>query len=163
MSDLYLMSPPGTDWQLRGRANFRSREAEPVDATKARLEWLALAEAIERTGATVVVAPPVPNLTGMPYAAECGHVVRDGDRVRFLLPRMFAEHRKGEAEHWAKVAQKLGWETVDLGAGTWEAQGDVALFDETGRSVLEVADFADAILDEIEQPQHHRAHISVVS
>ena len=129
MSDLYLMSPPGTDWQLRGRANFRSREAAPVDAIKARLEWLALAEAIERTGATVIVAPPVPGLTGMPYAAECGHVVRDGERVRFLLPRMFAEHRKGEAQHWAKVAEKLGWETVDLGAGTWEAQGDVALFD----------------------------------
>lgn len=129
MSDLYLMSPPGTDWQLRGRANFRSREAAPVDATKARLEWLALAEAIEKTGAMVIVAPPVPGLSGMPYAAECGHVVRDGDRVRFLLPRMFAEHRKGEAEHWANVVKKLGWETVDLGGGTWEAQGDVALFD----------------------------------
>src|SRR5690606_37006316 len=91
---------------------------------------LALAEAIERTGATVVVAPPVPGLTGMPYAAECGHVVRNGERVRFVLPRMFAEHRKREAEHWAKVAQKLGWEAVELGAGTWEAQGDVALFED---------------------------------
>ncbi len=137
MSDLYLMSPPGTDWQLRGRANFRSREAAPVDATRARLEWLALAERIERTGATVVVAPPVPGLTGMPYAAECGQVVRDAEggaegdtaKLRFILPRMFAEHRKAEAEHWAKLAQKLGWETVDLGGGTWEAQGDVAVFD----------------------------------
>ena len=129
MTDLYLMSPPGTDWQIRGRANFRSREAAPVDAAKARREWLGLAEAIERTGATVVVQPPAPGLTGMPYAAECGQVVRGADgRARFLLPRMFAEHRKGEAEHWAKLARKLGWETVDLGAGTWEAQGDVASF-----------------------------------
>jgi N-dimethylarginine dimethylaminohydrolase len=128
-TDLYLMSPPGTDWQLRGRANFRSREAEPVDAAKARLEWLSLAEAIEKSGAKVVVAPPVPGLTGMPYAAECGHVVVDGKSARFLLPRMYAEHRKSEAEHWAKLARRLGWEVVDLGAGTWEAQGDVALFD----------------------------------
>jgi N-dimethylarginine dimethylaminohydrolase len=129
MTDLYLMSPPGKDWQLRGRANFRSREAEPVDAMKARREWLGLAEAIEETGAVVVVAPPVSGLTGMPYAAECGQVVRDGERTRFLLPRMLAEHRKGEAEHWAALAQRLGWDVVDIGGGTWEAQGDVARFD----------------------------------
>jgi arginine dihydrolase len=134
MADLYLMSPPGRDWQLRGRANFRSREAAPVDAERARREWLALAEAIERTGATVVVLPPVPGLSGMPFAAECGHVVRSGDRARFLLPRMAAAHRKGEAEHWAKLAERMGLETVELGAGTWEAQGDVALFD--GATIL---------------------------
>jgi N-dimethylarginine dimethylaminohydrolase len=129
MTDLYLMSPPATDWQLRGRANFRSKDAAPVDARAARFEWLALAEAIEREGARVVVAPPVWGLSGMPYAAECGQVVEDETgKKRFLLPRMFAEHRKNEAEHWARIATKLGWETVDLGSGTWEAQGDVALF-----------------------------------
>jgi len=47
--------------------------------------------------------------------------------------------------------------------GSYRVGGDVALFDDAGRSVLEVADFADAILDEIERAQHHRAHISVVS
>lgn len=123
--DLYLMSPPGTDWQLRGRANFRSQTAEQVDALEARREWLSLAEAIEATGAIVVVHPPVRGLTGMPYAAECGHVVGD----RFLLPRMFAEHRKEEATHWAALAKRLGFTVTELGAGTWEAQGDVALFE----------------------------------
>lgn len=119
------MSPPSPDWQLKGRANFRSREAAPVDAAVARREWLALARAIEARGGTVVVAPPVSGLTGMPYAAECGHVVGR----RFLLPRMAAEHRKGEAEHWGRVAARLGFEVVALERGTWEAQGDVALFD----------------------------------
>jgi N-dimethylarginine dimethylaminohydrolase len=129
-SDLYFMSPPGIDWQLRGRANFRSREAAPVDARTARREWLALAEAIERTGATVVVQSPVSGLTGMPYAAECGHVVGD----RFLLPRMAAPHRKEEAPHWAKLAESIGLRPTDIGGGTWEAQGDVALFD--GATIL---------------------------
>ncbi len=130
MSDLYLMSPPGEDWQLRGRANFRSREAAPVDAKIARKEWLTLAEAIEKTGATVAVHPPVSGLTGMPYAAECGHVVGD----QFLLPRMFAPHRKEEAPHWKKLAERIGLKPTDIGGGTWEAQGDVALFD--GATIL---------------------------
>lgn len=125
MNDLYFMSPPGVDWQLRGRANFRSKEAPAVDAARARREWLALARAIEATGARVVVAPPAPGLTGMPYAAEAGHVVG----ARFLLPRMRAEHRKGEAPRWAEVARRVGLEPTDIGGGTWEAQGDVALFD----------------------------------
>jgi N-dimethylarginine dimethylaminohydrolase len=125
MTDLYLMSPPAPDWELKGRANFRSREAAAVDAKAARREWLALATAIERRGGTVVVAPPVSGLTGMPYAAECGHVVG----TRFILPRMAAEHRNGEAEHWSRVAARLGFEVVALDRGTWEAQGDVAVFE----------------------------------
>lgn len=129
-ADLYLMSPPAPDWALRGRANFRSREAAPVDPAVARREWLALARAIEASGGTVVVAPPVSGLTGMPYAAECGHAIGK----RFVLPRMFAEHRKGEAEHWARIAARLGFEVVALERGTWEAQGDVAVFD--GATIL---------------------------
>jgi N-dimethylarginine dimethylaminohydrolase len=192
MSDLYLMSPPGRDWQLRGRANFRSREAAPVDAAKARKEWLALAEAIEEAGAIVAALPPVAELTGLPYAAECGHVVvssRDRDRggwgddgkqpppppppppPRFLLPRMFAEHRKGEAAHWAAFAKTIGWDVVDLEVGTWEAQGDVAIFDgatilffggrtnregfERARSHFVNSDGADVIAIEVREPAFH--------
>jgi N-dimethylarginine dimethylaminohydrolase len=140
MLDLYLMSPPGPSWALRGRANFRSREAPQVDAAKARLEWLCLAEAIEARGGTVVaLEPPSEELTGMPYAAECGHIVAEPDRERqgsdqprpptFLLPRMAAAHRKGERDHWGALAAKMGMRVVDPGRGTWEAQGDVAVFD----------------------------------
>ena len=91
MLDLYLMSPPSPRWTLRGRANFRSREAPPVDAARARREWLALAEAIEAHGGTVVALSPAEDaLTGMPYAAECGHIVdigNDGDAAPlFPLP-----------------------------------------------------------------------------
>lgn len=130
MMDLYFMSPPSAGWALRGRANFRSREAEPVDARAARREWLALAEAIEQRGGTVVALyPPSHDLTGMPYAAECGHVVTIGGRPTFLLPNMAAAHRRDERPHWEALAQRMGLSPTGIGAGTWEAQGDVATFD----------------------------------
>ncbi len=134
MSDLFLMSPPGPAWKLRGRANFRSAAAEPVDARRARQEWLALARGIERAGGVVAVLPPEDEaLTGLPYAAEAGHPLPalTGGKPRFLLPRMWAEHRRGERERWAPFAERLGFETVDVGAGIWEGQGDVATFDST--------------------------------
>lgn len=131
MLDLYLMSPPSPGWALRGRANFRSRAAPPVDAARARQEWLALAEAIEARGGTVVALPPPTDaLTGMPYAAECGLVVPRGDAAPlFLLPRMALPHRQPEREHWAALASTMGFEVVDPGRGTWEAQGDIASFE----------------------------------
>jgi N-dimethylarginine dimethylaminohydrolase len=129
--DFYLMSPPSRGWALRGRANFRSREAPQVDAARARVEWLALAEAIEARGGTVIaLEAPTDDLTGMPYAAECGHVIAPpGAPPTFLLPRMAAPHRKAEREHWEKLAKAMGMRVVDPGRGTWEAQGDVAEFE----------------------------------
>jgi N-dimethylarginine dimethylaminohydrolase len=131
--DFYFMSPPSRGWALRGRANFRSREAPQVDAARARMEWLALAEAIEARGGTVIaLEPPSDELTGMPYAAECGHVVASANNAgppTFLLPRMAAPHRRAEREHWDKLAIAMGMRVVDPGRGTWEAQGDVAEFE----------------------------------
>lgn len=129
------MSPPHPGWSLRGRANFRSRAAEPVDAAKARLEWLALAEHIESLGGTVVVLEsPDPSLTGLPYAAEAGHPLpplRPGGKPRFLLPRMKPEHRRLEKAVWGPFVEKLGFEVIEIGVGIWEGQGDVASFDGT--------------------------------
>lgn len=136
MLDVYFMSPPSPGWAIRGRANFRSREAEPVDAARARAEWLTLAEAIEEHGGTVVaLVHDDDTLTGMPYAAECGHVVEAPASPgapggpTFLLPRMAAPHRARERERWEPFARSLGLRVVDPGEGTWEAQGDVATFD----------------------------------
>jgi arginine dihydrolase len=132
-TDLYLMSPPGRSWALSGRANFRSAAAPEVLPLRARKEWLALARAIEALGATVAVLPPSDQaLSGMPYAAEAGHVLPpkpSKTKHRFLLPRMFAEHRQRERDHWAPFAEQLGFELIDPGAGIWEGQGDVAAFD----------------------------------
>lgn len=127
------MSPPSPSWALRGKANFRSREAAPVDPAVARREWLALARAIEAEGGTVVaLEAPDPAWTGMPYAAECGHVVVRGGVPTFLLPRMKAEHRKREREAWGPFAASLGLAVVDpleaCPGEVWEAQGDVARY-----------------------------------
>lgn len=166
--DLYLMSPPGPDWRLRGRANFRSEAAAPVDARAAIREWVSLADAIEaRSGRVICLVPePGTELTGLPYAAECGHVVERAGELLFLLPTMFAPHRKGERALWRPAAEALGMKPVELD-GTWEAQGDVAAFH--GRTLLffggrtdaaGVASAAryfpeDAILLEVRQPAFH--------
>jgi N-dimethylarginine dimethylaminohydrolase len=102
-----------------------------VDARAARREWLAYAKALEARGGVVVALPsPAEELTGMPYAAECGLVVpRKGAPPLFLLPRMISPHRRGERDHWAALARKMGLDVVDPGAGIWEAQGDVSTFD----------------------------------
>ena len=45
--------------------------------------------------------------------------------------------------------------------GTYRVGGEVALFDAEGGSNISGADFASAIVDEIETPDHHREHLSV--
>lgn len=45
--------------------------------------------------------------------------------------------------------------------GTYRVGGDVALFDEQGESAIERADFALAIVDEIEKPAHHREQLNI--
>lgn len=136
MIDLFFMSPPGPSWQLRGRANFRSASAPQVVASAAIREWVGLADALEARGGRVVclVPPRDTLLTGLPYAAECGHVVEVKGELRFLLPNMAAPHRQGEKELWRALAGKMGIKTVDLPSGVWEAQGDVAEFQ--GRTIL---------------------------
>ncbi len=170
-ADLYFMSPPGKSWALRGRANFRSREAEPVRPLRARKEWLTLARGIEDLGGTVVVLQARDEtLTGMPYAAEAGHVLppRAGEtRFRFLLPRMLAPHRAREREEWGPFARALGFDVVEIEGGIWEAQGDVAELDgvtllfyggRTDRTGLEAARRemqGEILVLELRQPAFH--------
>ena len=45
--------------------------------------------------------------------------------------------------------------------GAHRVGGEVALFDAEGESNISGADFADAVVDEIESPAHHREHIGV--
>lgn len=44
--------------------------------------------------------------------------------------------------------------------GKYRVGGDVALFDAQGNSAISGADFALAVVDEIEKPAHHRANIN---
>jgi N-dimethylarginine dimethylaminohydrolase len=167
--DLYLMSPPGPGWRLRGRANFRSEAAAPVDARAAIREWVALADAIEARGGRVVCLVPEPDteLTGLPYAAECGQIVTHEGDLAFILPNMAAPHRRAERDAWRPVAEALGLHVIELPEGLWEAQGDVAelggrtlLFwgGRTDRDGLHAAARyfpPDAIAVEVRQPAFH--------
>lgn len=130
-SDLFLMSPPGAGFRLRGRANFRSAVAPDVDAVRARREWELLRAAIEDCGGRVRVLPPDDAWTGLPFAAEAGQPTAGteaGSPPRFLIPRMASAHRRGEAALWSAFVTQLGFDVVTLGEGVWEAQGDVAEF-----------------------------------
>ena len=165
--DLYLMSPPGPEWQLRGRANFRSEAAPAVDARAAIREWIALADAIEARGGRVVYLEPNRELTGLPYAAECGQIVEHEGELCFVVPRMAAPHRRREPEAWRPLAVALGLRPVELPEGLWEAQGDVAelrgrtlLFwggrtDRAGVTAAARYFPADAIVVEVCQPAFH--------
>lgn len=168
--ELFLMSPPGVEWQLRGRANFRSDAANQVDAKAAFEEWYCLAQEIEKAGGRVVVLPSDESMTGLPYCAEAGDSrAPEGEdpRPRFLLPRMWAPHRKREIERWRPFVTRLGFRTVDGDAGHWEGQGDVATFrdqcllffggrtDAEGLAAIRSHFPADALTIEVKQPAFH--------
>ena len=124
---VYLMSPPRLDWALRGKANFRSQTAEPVNAARARAEWAQLADAIVAGGGEVIVCPPSPirNLTGLVYTAEAGEFYRGSDgEPRFLLANMAVQHRHEESDWIGGFMEGLGVRTRTVRA-KWEAQGDV--------------------------------------
>ncbi|RVU45762.1 hypothetical protein EA187_08335 [Lujinxingia sediminis] len=123
---IFLMSPPTRAWHLKGRANFRSASASEVDASRARAEWSALADAIVEAGGEVVVMPPEDDtLTGLIYTAESGELFRDeqGD-LRFLLPTMASPHRRPEAELIERFIHDTFGLQIHRVQHTWEAQGD---------------------------------------
>lgn len=123
---VFLMSPPRGDWGLKGKANFRSREASATDAALAQKEWARLADAIVAAGGEVIVCPadPEQNLTGMIYTAEAGEFYRtSAGEPAWLLPTMAAPHRRPEADWIARFVEGLGFMTQRVKT-VWEAQGD---------------------------------------
>lgn len=64
---------------------------------------------------------------------------------------------------WAFVAPAMNFGAYAPGEslGHYRVGGEVALFDSEGVSAVSGADFALAIVDEIEKPVHHRAQFSV--
>ena len=168
--ELFLMSPPGPNWQLRGRANFRSGDAKQVCADAAFQEWLSLARAIQDAGGRVLVLPSDDDMTGLPYCAEAGHALPPegtDPRPRFLLPRMWAEHRTRERELWQPFVEALGFRAICGATGHWEGQGDVDYFRQTailffggrtnadGLAAYRAHFPEDALTIEIRQPAFH--------
>jgi putative NADH-flavin reductase len=82
----------------------------------------------------------------------------EGEATRVLL----AEHAPVGLD-WVFVSPAGGYGSFAPGerTGAYRVGGEVALFDAEGGSNISGADFALAIVDEIERPAHHREHIGI--
>lgn len=82
----------------------------------------------------------------------------EGEATRRLL----AEHAPADLD-WVFVSPAGSYGAWAPGerTGTYRVGGEVAVFDAQGNSSISGADFAVAIVDELETPKHHRAHIGI--
>lgn len=91
-----------------------------------------------------------------PYRAEA----LEGEATRAML----AERAPAELD-WVFVSPAASYGAWAAGerTGRYRTGGEVALFDADGGSTISGADFALAVLDELETPAHHRAHVGVAA
>ena len=82
----------------------------------------------------------------------------EGEATRVMLAE-----RAPENLDWVFISPAGSYGSWAAGerTGTYRVGDDVALFDQAGGSSVSGADFATAIVDEIDSPKHHRAHIGV--
>jgi putative NADH-flavin reductase len=82
----------------------------------------------------------------------------EGEATRKLL----AEAAPAELD-WVFISPAGSYGAWAAGerTGGYRVSGEVALFDSNGGSVIGGADFALAIVEEIEKAEHHRAHIGI--
>lgn len=103
-------------------------------------------------------APDAPRFAegelGEQYRAEA----LEGDATRVMLAE-----RAPENLDWVFISPAGSYGSWAAGerTGTYRVGGEVALFDQAGGSSISGADFALAIVDEIDEPKHHRAHVGV--
>ena len=89
-----------------------------------------------------------------PYRAEA----LEGEATRVLLAQ-----RATDELDWVFVSPAGGYGSFAPGepTGAYRVGGEIALFDAEGKSDISGADFARAIVDEIDDPRHDREHMSV--
>jgi uncharacterized protein len=80
----------------------------------------------------------------------------EGEATRVLLAEQAPEQLD-----WVFVSPAGGYGSFAPGerTGAYRVGGEIALFDAEGHSNISGADFALAIVDEIDNPAHHREHI----
>ncbi|MCW2681971.1 MAG: NAD-dependent epimerase [Frankiales bacterium] len=103
-------------------------------------------------------APDAPRFVEGEVPEEYRTEALEGEATRILL----AERAPAELD-WVFVSPAGSYGAWAPGerTGTYRVGGEVALFDADGGSSISGADFAAAVVDEIEAPAHHRAHIGV--
>jgi len=103
-------------------------------------------------------APDAPRFVEGEIADEYRDEALEGEATRALLVDDAPEQLD-----WVFVspAGTYGAWAAGERTGTYRVGGDVALFDPEGGSNISGADFAVALVDEIETAGHHREHIGV--
>jgi putative NADH-flavin reductase len=103
-------------------------------------------------------APGAPRFVEGDISEQFRDEALEGEATRVLL----AEEAPEDLD-WVFVSPAAGYGAWAAGerTGSFRVGEDVALFDEQGDSNISGADFASAIIDEIERPTRHRAHMSV--
>lgn len=103
-------------------------------------------------------APGAPRFVEGDIPEQFRDEAREGEATRVLL----AEEAPEDLD-WVFVSPAGGYGAWAAGerTGSFRVGDDVALFDAEGGSNISGADFASAIVDEIDRPAHQRAHISV--
>src|SRR3954447_11879116 len=103
-------------------------------------------------------APQAPRFVEGDIPEQFRDEALDGEATRVLV----AEEAP-ESLDWVFVSPAGAYGAWAAGerTGSFRVGDDVALFDAEGGSFISGADFASAIVDEIDRPAHHRAHISI--
>jgi uncharacterized protein len=103
-------------------------------------------------------APGEPRFAEGDIAEEYRSEALEGEATRVLL----TEHAPADLD-WVFVSPAGAYGAWAAGerTGSYRLGGEVALFDAEGASNISGADFALAIVDEIETPAHHREHIGI--
>jgi len=152
---------PGADAvvaALSPRGDMAGRLVE-VYGTLARLSSEAGARYLQIGGfSSLRPAPGAPRVVEGDIPEQYRAEALEGEATRVLL-----EENSPEELDWVFVspAGTYGAYAPGQPTGTYRVGGEVALFDGEGGSNISGADFALAVVDEIETAAHHRAHIGI--
>jgi putative NADH-flavin reductase len=134
------------------------------NAGRLRATYPAIAEAAAAAGARFVAIGGFSSLRpapGAPRFAE-GDVPPEFAAEATEMNSILLDLQSGATEaDWLFVSPAGAFGAYAPGEklGHYRTSGEVALFDDNGNSAISGADFATAVVDEIETPTHHQAHI----
>jgi putative NADH-flavin reductase len=103
-------------------------------------------------------APGAPRFVEGDVPEEFREEAREGEATRVMLVDTAPENLD-----WLFISPAGAYGSFAPGqrTGEYRVGDDVALFAGQGASAVSGADFATAVVDEIEKPTHHRAHIGI--
>lgn len=135
------------------------------NAGRLRDAYRSLAQAAATNGARFVAIGGFSSLRpaeGAPRFVEGGDLPPEFAAEAREMNDILADLATGSVDvDWLFVspAAEFGSHVPGEALGRYRVSGEVALFDQDGKSAISGADFARAVLDEIETPTHHRAQI----